>query len=60
MSFAGSGKNSRTSQLFIAYDKSQSLGNSPWETPFGEVVEGMESTVRKFHSGYGDSKCNTK
>ncbi|KAL9191019.1 hypothetical protein ACHAXT_000725 [Thalassiosira profunda] len=53
ISFAGSGPHSRTSQLFVAYDRSQGLGNSPWETPFGEVAEGMEK-VRNFYSGYGD------
>lgn len=53
MSFAGSGPNSRTSQLFIAYDRAGGLGTSPWETPFGEVVEGMEN-VRSLHSDYGD------
>ncbi|KAL7462080.1 hypothetical protein ACHAXS_002481 [Conticribra weissflogii] len=54
VSFAGSGPNSRTSQLFIAYDRAQNLGTSPWETPFGEVVEGTQETVRKLYSGYGD------
>jgi peptidyl-prolyl cis-trans isomerase A (cyclophilin A) len=52
MSFAGSGPNSRTSQLFIAYDGAGGLGQSPWETPFGEVVEGMDN-VRNLYS-YGD------
>jgi len=54
VSFAGSGPNSRTSQLFIAYDRAQNLGTSPWETPFGEVVDGTQETVRKLYSGYGD------
>jgi len=53
VSFAGSGPNSRTSQLFISYGSSKSLGTQPWETPIGKVVEGMESTVTKFYS-YGD------
>mmetsp|Transcript_24472 Transcript_24472/g.41905 ORF Transcript_24472/g.41905 Transcript_24472/m.41905 type:complete len:295 (+) Transcript_24472:160-1044(+) len=53
ISFAGSGPNSRTSQLFIAYDRAGGLGSSPWETPFGEVVEGMEN-VRNLYSVYGD------
>jgi peptidyl-prolyl cis-trans isomerase A (cyclophilin A) len=52
ISFAGSGPNSRTSQLFIAYDGAGNLGQSPWETPFGEVIEGMDN-VRKLYS-YGD------
>ena len=53
MSFAGSGPNSRSSQLFIAYDRAGGLGNSPWETPFGEVVEGMNN-VNNLYSEYGD------
>eukprot|EP00956_Cyclotella_meneghiniana_P010231 scaffold14139_cov74-Cyclotella_meneghiniana.AAC.3 len=55
MSFAGSGPNSRSSQLFIAYDKAGNLGTSPWETPFGEII-GQTSldTVRSFYQGYGD------
>lgn len=53
ISFAGGGPNSRTSQLFIAYDHAGGLGNSPWETPFGEVTDGMDN-VRKLYSGYGD------
>jgi cyclophilin family peptidyl-prolyl cis-trans isomerase len=52
ISFAGSGPNSRTSQLFVAYDGAGNLGQSPWETPFGEVIEGMDN-VRKLYS-YGD------
>ncbi|EJK50800.1 hypothetical protein THAOC_30098 [Thalassiosira oceanica] len=54
ISFAGSGgKNSRSSQLFFAYNNVKHLGNYPWETPIGEVTEGME-IVRNFYSGYGD------
>ena len=53
ISFAGSGANSRSSQLFFAYENAKSLGNSPWETPIGEVTEGMEN-VRNFYKGYGD------
>ena len=53
ISFAGWGPNSRDSQLFISYGRDEGLGKSPWETPLGRVVEGMDSTVGKFHS-YGD------
>lgn len=53
MSFAGGGPDSRTSQLFIAYDRAGGLGSSPWETPFGEVVDGMEN-VKNLYAGYGD------
>lgn len=53
LSFAGGGKDSRSTQLFISYKDSTWLGNSPWETPFGKVVEGME-VVDRFYDGYGD------
>jgi cyclophilin family peptidyl-prolyl cis-trans isomerase len=52
ISFAGSGDNSRSSQIFISYGASESLGEAKWETPLGKVVEGMEN-VRNFYS-YGD------
>lgn len=52
IAFAGSGDNSRTSQIFIAYAKSESLGTQKWETPVGKVTEGMEH-VEAFYS-YGD------
>uniref|UniRef100_A0A7R9WAA1 PPIase cyclophilin-type domain-containing protein n=1 Tax=Pseudictyota dubia TaxID=2749911 RepID=A0A7R9WAA1_9STRA len=53
VSFAGSGKDSRTSQLFISYSKSSSLGTQLWETPIGKVVDGMQN-VKNFYSEYGD------
>jgi len=53
VSYAGSGENSRTSQLFIAYAPNKNLGTNPWETPIGKVIEGMDN-VRNFYSGYGD------
>jgi peptidyl-prolyl cis-trans isomerase A (cyclophilin A) len=52
ISFAGSGKDSRTSQLFIAYKHSKSLGTQVWETPIGKVTSGMEA-AESFYS-YGD------
>ena len=47
MSFAGSGPNSRTSQLFIAFDRAGNLGSSPWETSFGEVS--LLANLGNFH-----------
>eukprot|EP01062_Namystynia_karyoxenos_P001238 TRINITY_DN10423_c0_g1_i1.p1 TRINITY_DN10423_c0_g1~~TRINITY_DN10423_c0_g1_i1.p1 ORF type:complete len:273 (+),score=54.83 TRINITY_DN10423_c0_g1_i1:56-874(+) len=52
VSYAGSGPHSRTTQIFIAYRDLPSLGKSPWETPFGRVVRGIEN-VHKFYKGYG-------
>jgi len=53
ISYAGSGPNSRSSQMFIAYGPVASLGKELWETPIGKVVEGMEN-VRSFYAGYGE------
>ena len=49
----GSGPNSRTSHLFIAYGPVESFGQELWETPVGEVIHGME-TIRSLYSKYGD------
>ncbi len=35
ISFAGSSNNSRSTQVFIAFEDLDFLGNNPWETPFG-------------------------
>jgi peptidyl-prolyl cis-trans isomerase A (cyclophilin A) len=35
VSYAGGGPNSRSTQLFIAFEDLDFLGNEPWETPFG-------------------------
>eukprot|EP00590_Aulacoseira_subarctica_P004790 CAMPEP_0172424098 /NCGR_PEP_ID=MMETSP1064-20121228/21237_1 /TAXON_ID=202472 /ORGANISM="Aulacoseira subarctica , Strain CCAP 1002/5" /LENGTH=276 /DNA_ID=CAMNT_0013165855 /DNA_START=22 /DNA_END=852 /DNA_ORIENTATION=+ len=53
VSYAGGGKDSRTSQLFIAYDAIDSFGQELWETPIGKVIQGMEN-VKKFYGDYGD------
>lgn len=45
---------SRSTQIWIGYDGAAGLGKSPWETPFGEIVEGMENAVDKIYGGYGD------
>lgn len=53
VSFAGSGPNSRTSQLFISYGSNPNLGRELWETPIGTVIDGMDA-IRQFNSEYGD------
>lgn len=35
LSYAGGGPNTRSTQLFIAFENLDFLGNEPWETPFG-------------------------
>eukprot|EP00529_Nitzschia_sp_RCC80_P028153 CAMPEP_0113440066 /NCGR_PEP_ID=MMETSP0014_2-20120614/366_1 /TAXON_ID=2857 /ORGANISM="Nitzschia sp." /LENGTH=269 /DNA_ID=CAMNT_0000330849 /DNA_START=87 /DNA_END=896 /DNA_ORIENTATION=+ /assembly_acc=CAM_ASM_000159 len=52
ISYAGSGPNSRGSQMFISYGSAASLGTQLWETPIGKVIEGYEN-AEQFYS-YGD------
>lgn len=54
LSFAGGGANSRTTQLFVALRDSQHIGLANWETPVGQVIEGMD-VVEQWYKGYGDS-----
>mmetsp|Transcript_27637 Transcript_27637/g.49315 ORF Transcript_27637/g.49315 Transcript_27637/m.49315 type:complete len:252 (-) Transcript_27637:125-880(-) len=56
MAFAGSGRNSRTTQVWISFKDSKRLGKAPWETPFAQVTEGM-GVVDRFYSGYGDMEA---
>lgn len=35
ISYAGGGPNTRSTQLFIAFEDLDFLGKEPWETPFG-------------------------
>jgi peptidyl-prolyl cis-trans isomerase A (cyclophilin A) len=55
-SYAGSGSNSRSNQIFVALaDHGMLGGGSPWEVPWGELV-GKHSfvTLNKIYKGYGD------
>jgi len=56
LAFAGSGKNSRTTELFFSYggEKSEQLGKNPWETPIGKLTAESLPILRKLYSGYGD------
>lgn len=53
LSFAGGGPNTRSTQLFIAFEDLDFLGHEPWETPFGKVIEG-QTTLDALYKGYGD------
>ena len=37
LSFAGGGPNTRSTQLFIAYEDLDFLGKAPWEVCFGDL-----------------------
>ncbi len=52
MTFATAGPNTRTTQLFINFKDNGMLDRQGF-TPFGEVVEGME-TVDALYKGYGE------
>ena len=52
ISFATSGKNSRTTQMFINFGNNARLDGMGF-TPFGKVVEGMDN-VNKIYKGYGE------
>ena len=53
VSYAGGGKDTRSTQLFIAFEDLPYLGKSPWEVAFGEVVAGRD-VVDSFYQGNGD------
>lgn len=53
ITFATSGKNSRTTQVFINYTNNSRLDDMGF-APFGEVIEGMD-VVEKFYSVYGEA-----
>lgn len=53
VSFAGGGPNTRSTQIFIAFEFLDFLGKEPWETPFGVVVGG-QTTIDSLYRGYGD------
>merc|ERR1712130_364587 len=60
MSFAGSGKNSRGTQMFFTLAQSStSLGREDWETPFGQVIYGMNA-IKSINTEYGDSVSQGK
>ena len=55
MSFAGGGKDTRGTQIFITLGEVvDSLGGALWERPFAKVIKGMEMLEENINFEYGD------
>lgn len=62
LAYAGAGKNSRGTQLIVAFEDNLYLGGgSPWEVPWGQLI-GAESfeTLAKIYTGYGEAPSQGK
>ena len=62
LAYAGAGKNSRGTQLILAFEDSAYLGGgSPWEVPWGKLF-GAESyaTLHSVYTGYGEKVSQGK
>ena len=56
VSFAGSGKDSRSTHLFMTLGTQRRLGKAPWEVPVGRVVgKGSLKVLHTIYTGYGNA-----
>ena len=53
VSYAGYGKGSRSTHLFLTLGDQPGLGKSPWEVPVGKVIRGLD-VMHGIYTGYGD------
>jgi len=53
VSFAGYGRDSRSTHLFLTLGSQPGLGKSPWEVPVGRVAKGID-VLHAIYTGYGD------
>lgn len=62
MAYAGAGVNSRGTQLILALADSLYLGGgSPWEVPFGQLLdEESFKTIDKIYTKYGEKPSQGK
>ena len=54
ISFAGFGKDSRTTHLFFTRGHQPHLGKDPWEVPIGNVCVDSLDAMHSIYSGYAD------
>lgn len=55
ISFAGGGTDSRGGQIFVTLrDNIPHLGGELWETPFAQVIDGIDSWINDIYYDYGD------
>lgn len=62
LGYAGAGKDSRGTQLILAFEDNLMLGGgSPWEVPFGQLIgESSFATMRRFYTKYGEKPSQGK
>jgi cyclophilin family peptidyl-prolyl cis-trans isomerase len=62
MAYAGAGKNSRGTQLILAFqDNGPLCGGSPWEVPFGQIYgESSFQSLDRIYTGYGEKVSQGK